>query len=418
MAAALVCGRASALASALPRRAAARPLSVAVAATTTAAPSKPHLFSVAPMMEYTDAHQRFLFRLLSRRAVLYTEMVTTNALVRNEEDPRRFLEADFGVEEPVVLQLGGSDVGQMREAARIAHRYGYREVNINCGCPSEKVADAGCFGAALMLTPDVVSALACAVGDAIGRPATIKCRIGVNDADSYEGLHAFVRTVSEGGGVGHFIVHARKAVLGAKFSPDDNRKIPPLRYDYVYRLAQDFPHLQFTLNGGVNTLDDCQQVLTQQPLLAGVMVGRACVNSVFHWANVDSVLYGEPDANHSRRHILQAYATYAQGVEDRDGARARRALVKPLLGLFTAEPNGRLFRAKLDEGLLVQQPRPLPISQVILSAAEGALKPLVLNLLPSQLKQRTEIYAAASAAARAAAAGVSVSAVTGAGEGF
>lgn len=345
------------------------------------------------MMEYTDMHQRNLFRLLSRNAVLYTEMVTTNALVRNEDDPSRFLEADFNNEHPVVLQLGGSDPWQMSNAARIARTFGYGEININCGCPSEKVADAGCFGAALMLNPPLVVDLAYAVGEATGRPATIKCRIGVNDEDSYEQLHSFVRTVSEKGGVRHFIIHARKAILGAKFSPDDNRKIPPLKYEFVYRLVADFPALAFTLNGGLGTLDECATVLRDHSGLAGVMVGRACVNSLFQWAAVDSSLFGLADPGLSRRAIIAQYADYANKIETKQGLRARRALVKPLLGLFTGEPNGRLFRAKLDE-LLLSDGGALPVDRVILGAAEHVPE-VVLDLLPSQIEKRGEIYWAA-----------------------
>ena len=219
-----------------------------------------HLFSVAPMMEYTDRHQRRLQRLLTRRAVLYTEMVTTNALVRSE-DMLRFLRADFEAESPLVLQLGGSDPQQMLKAARAAYAYGYREINLNVGCPSEKVAGAGCFGAALMLNPPLVVALCTSIAEATGRPATVKCRIGVDDQDSYPHLAAFVQSVSEGAGVRHFIVHARKAVLNANFSPHDNRTIPPLRYDVVRSLVRDFPHLHFTLNGGVGSLEEAIALL-------------------------------------------------------------------------------------------------------------------------------------------------------------
>lgn len=343
--------------------------------------SRRDAFSAAPMMEYTDAHQRKLMRLISRHSVLYTEMVTTNALVRNEEDPRRFLECDFDVEQPVVLQLGGSDPGQMKKASEIAVKWGYGEININCGCPSEKVADAGCFGAALMLNPALVVELAGAVGEATGRPATIKCRIGVNDRDSYDELSAFVARVSSEARVRHFIIHARKAILGAKFSPDDNRKIPPLKYDVVYRLTQNFPDLQFTLNGGINTLDETKAVLDACPQLAGVMVGRAIVNTPFHWSVVDSRLYQASDQNLSRRVILDTYAAYAARVEKEQGGRARRAVVKPLLGLFHGEPNGRLFRAKLDEFLL---DKAMAIDGVILKAA-AHLRDETLDLLPSSL---------------------------------
>lgn len=253
-----------------------------------------HLFSVAPMMEYTDRHQRYLQRLMSKETVLYTEMVTTNAIIRSG-DPIRFLQANLEVEEPVVLQLGGSDPKQMKEASKAAYEYGYKEININIGCPSEKVSGAGCFGAVLFLNPSLVTELALAVGEGTGKPATIKCRIGVDSKNSYEDLCAFIRQVSEVGKVQHFIIHARIAVLGAKFSPHDNRTIPPLIYDVVYQLLQDFPHLNFSLNGGVDCLDKVCTMLQEHPQLHGVMVGRAVVNNPFAWSAVDSSIYNRTD---------------------------------------------------------------------------------------------------------------------------
>jgi tRNA-dihydrouridine synthase A len=241
-------------------------------------------------MDYTNRHQRYLQRLMSKHTVLYTEMVTTNALVRSG-DPERFLHANLDVEDPVVLQLGGSDVEQMKEASKLAYAYGYKEINLNVGCPSPKVAGAGCFGAALMLNPSLVADLACAIGDAGGVPATIKCRIGVDDEDSYEQLVHFIRTVSERAGVKHFIVHARKAILNKNFSPKDNRTIPPLRYAVVYRLVQDFPHLCFTLNGGLLSMEMVRDQFAAAPGLFGVMVGRAVVEEPFAWCTVDSELF-------------------------------------------------------------------------------------------------------------------------------
>ena len=159
-----------------------------------------HTFSVAPMMEYTDTHMRRLYRMLSAESVLYTEMITTNTLVRCDE-PERYLEADFAAEEPLVLQLGGNEPETMKKATEISVKYGYKAVNINAGCPSEKVSGAGCFGAALMLQPDLLSELALSVGEALGKPATVKCRIGVNNEDSYEGLVKFIDHVSSKGKV-------------------------------------------------------------------------------------------------------------------------------------------------------------------------------------------------------------------------
>jgi tRNA dihydrouridine synthase A len=212
--------------------------------------SSSHLFSVAPMMEYTDKHQRALQRIMSKHTVLYTEMLVANALVRSGK-AEKFLRADLDIEDPVVLQLGGSDPVQMKEAAKIAHDYGYKEINLNIGCPSEKVSGAGCFGAVLYHTPDLVSELAQAVGEATGKAATIKCRIGTDGHESYEELCNFIRTVSEKGKVTHFIVHARIAILGKKFTPKDNRSIPPLKIrrsvQPVTRLSA--PELQYERRG-------------------------------------------------------------------------------------------------------------------------------------------------------------------------
>lgn len=355
-----------------------------------------HAFSVAPMMEYTDAHQRKMIRLLTARSVLYTEMVTANALVRTDNQ-ERFLEADFAKEDPLVLQLGGGDPQMMQDAAKIAFDYGYRNFNINCGCPSEKVAGAGCFGAALMLNPDLVAEMATSISAVSGKPTTVKCRIGVNDDDSYEQLCEFIETVSTKGNVDHFIVHARKALLGGKFSPADNRKIPPLKYHFVYRLARDFPHLAFTLNGGVVTMDHTQRIFSGEAeedvaevdrhalsgdrvQLAGVMIGRAIVDKPFHWGRIDSALYGVPDQDYNRAEILDKYSDYTQYVEDTQGARARRALAKPLLGLFAGEPHGKLFRQKLDTYLLDSS---MGIKDVIMNSAK-VLRADVLDQRPSE----------------------------------
>ena len=324
-----------------------------------------HRFSVAPMMEYTDRHQRYLFSLLSKKSVLYTEMVTANALMHNKDDVDRFLEADFDLSNPLVLQLGGSDPAQMNEAAKIARNFGYNEVNINCGCPSDKVAGKGSFGAALMREPQLVADLCKAVGDAMGKPPTVKCRIGVNDEATYEKLHAFVTTVHEGSGVMHFIVHARAAILGAKFSPHDNRTIPPLKYDYVYRLVKDFPNLQFTLNGGVLTYEDTLAHLAEG--VQGVMVGRQCVSTPFYWARVDSKIYGVNDQGLCRRQIIDRYGDYAQAIETSQGPKARRALMKPLLGMFVGEPRGKVFRARMD--VLIRD-NDRPIKAVFTEATE------------------------------------------------
>ncbi len=195
--------------------------------------------------------------------------------------------------EKTILQLGGSNIDQMSKAARIATTFGFKHININSGCPSDKVAGDGCFGAALMSTPNIVADLAKAISHQTGYPATVKCRIGIDDQDSYEHLVNYVDIVSRHGEVQHFIIHARKAILGGKFSPADNRKIPPLKYEYVYRLVNDFPNLTFTLNGGIETIEDCQIHLSKG--VHGVMVGRAAVADPFKWSTVDSKLYNMSD---------------------------------------------------------------------------------------------------------------------------
>lgn len=249
------------------------------------------------MMDYTDCHQHYLQRLLSTQSILYTEMIGCSTLV-NTDDPAKHLEGYLqhvsGEDRSkTILQLGGSNIEHMRKASAIAYKFGFTEININSGCPSDKVADEGSFGASLMRRPQHVAHLAQAISEATGAPATVKCRIGVDDDDSYEQLTEYIRLVSEQGGVRHFVVHARKAILGGKLSPADNRRIPPLRYDYVYRLIEDFPNLDFTLNGGVNSYDDVLGHLSHG--VHGVMVGRSVIGAPFYWAEVDSRVYGMRD---------------------------------------------------------------------------------------------------------------------------
>lgn len=237
-------------------------------------------------MDYTDNHQRRMQNLISSDAVLYTEMITTNSLVHTNE-PQKFLcENEKG---HIVVQLGGSDPQQMFKASKIVQSYGYKEININCGCPSDRVAGKGAFGASLMKRSDIVSELALAVLESTGQSATIKCRIGVDNFDSYDFLTSFISEVADKGKVSHFIIHARKAILNANFSPADNRKIPPLRYDVVHQLVRDFPHLSFSINGGFKSYED--SLVHFEHGVSGVMVGRAVIDSPFYWKSVNSVFY-------------------------------------------------------------------------------------------------------------------------------
>jgi len=314
----------------------------------------PHRFSVAPMMDYTDRYQRKLQRLLSKQAILYTEMITSMAIV-NTKDIDKFLDTNIEEEEPLVLQLGGSDPKLMKEATKIAYeQYGYRQFNINIGCPSETVANAGCFGARLMISPQLVSELALSVSEITNTPTSIKCRIGVDDQDSYEFIYNFINHVSIHGKVTHFIVHARKAILNMHLTPRQNRQIPPLIYDTVYRLKKDFPHLYITINGGITNYDDCIKHLTEGNM-DGVMVGRSVVGSPFYWNQIDSKIYNSTDPKINRRELLTIYAEFCQVEHQKrlisltklssgkSSPPSRRMYIKPLWNLFHSEKRGKFF---------------------------------------------------------------------------
>ncbi|CAN0135934.1 unnamed protein product [Laminaria digitata] len=301
------------------------------------------------MMEYTDRHMRFLLRLLTKRTILWTEMVPSPTITHNSDDLARFLDYNEGVEHPVVLQIGGSETTNVREACRLARPYNYDAINLNCGCPSEKVAGKGAFGAALMRSPSHVKDLCLAMRDGAGEetPITVKCRIGVDDDDSYEQLAAFVDEVYRGAGVTHFIVHARKAILGG-LSPAQNRSVPPLRHDFVYRLVKDFPDVDFTLNGGINTYEEALSCLEQGA--HGVMVGRSWSSKPWYWSQADSIFFGTKDPGLNRREVLETYAEYGERQEKAYGGQwlaCRRRLAKPVWHLFHGEKNGKKFRQAL-----------------------------------------------------------------------
>lgn len=339
---------------ALPKRPAS-PSSVHVspALTTVNIRNRP-LYSVAPMMDVTDRHFRALARLISRHATLYTEMVVDRTLIHNEK--LRHLELRIPqspVQQPLVLQLGGSDPQLLAQASAYVAAHPYTEVNINCGCPSPKVADNGCFGAALMRTPHRVADIAKGVREHVNVPVTVKCRLGLDDDTSYDTLCSFVDIVSRYGHVQHFIMHARNAILGG-LSPAQNRSIPPLRYHVVYQLIRDYPHLQFSINGGIKTIDDVVTHLEHG--VYGVMVGRAVMDAPWKaLRDVDTLIYGQPNLQPdgqptTRRHILAEYKIYAQKEIDAIGCSVR-AVLKPLLNLFHGERHGKLWRRIIDEKL-------------------------------------------------------------------
>lgn len=294
------------------------------------------------MMACTDRFYRFFARLLTKRALLYTEMIVSSAALRG--DRARLLGFD-AAEHPVALQLGGSDPAEMAEAARIAEDLGYDEVNINCGCPSDRV-QAGRFGACLMAEPDTVAACVAAMRRAVSIPVTVKTRIGIDDRDSYEALHDFVRRVSDAG-CGVFAIHARKAWLQG-LSPKENREIPPLDYGVVYRLKADFPGLSFSLNGGVKSLDEAAPHLGAGKL-DGVMIGRAAYDTPYMLAEVDRRVYGMEGPAPTRAEAVRAYLPFADRM--RGAGVPMGPIAKPLIPLFMGQPGGRLWRRHLSENI-------------------------------------------------------------------
>ncbi|GKY96117.1 hypothetical protein MPSEU_000572100 [Mayamaea pseudoterrestris] len=405
--------------------------------------------SLAPMMDYTDRHFRYLVRLISQRTLVYTEMVAANAIAHERreamekkrfEHPNRpesrssyddqFLQrylsqAPFG-EGPSVLQLGGSSPVQLFESAQAVMDMedrgycNYTAINLNCGCPSPKVAGKGSFGASLMDDANLVAQLTSAMYQGCdGRmPITVKCRIGTetqspythlsyvqtDPEQEYRKLANFIRTVARNGVVTDFQVHARIAVLSKSFSPADNRKVPPLKYDLVRRLVQDFPELTFSLNGGIDSISQALNEFQRCPGLMGVMVGRAFAASPWNFAMADQLMYGDngaSDEQHrpmNRLQILEAYGKHADYEESIwDPVKIRRFIVKAITPLFAGEPNAKKYRIALErvagsaKALHLQgkttnsQP---PLSELILTTAMEHLTDETLLRSPQESYER------------------------------
>ncbi|HEX6793291.1 MAG TPA: tRNA dihydrouridine(20/20a) synthase DusA [Casimicrobiaceae bacterium] len=297
-----------------------------------------HTFCTAPMMDWTDRHCRYFFRLLSRRARLYTEMITAPALAHG--DVPRHLDFD-PAEHPVALQLGGSDPRELAHAARLGERWGYDEINLNCGCPSERV-QTGSFGACLMAEPALVGDCVRAMRDAVQVPVTVKHRIGLDANEDYGFVRDFVGTVSQAG-CDVFVVHARNAVLKG-LSPKENREVPPLRYAFVHRLKTDFPQLAFVLNGGIVDFDTIERELAH---VDGVMLGRAAYHDPWLLAGVDTRIFGEPAAAQSRAQVVEALVPYAKHALAQGAT--LRAIARHVLGLYHGVRGGRRFRQMLSD---------------------------------------------------------------------
>ncbi len=301
-------------------------------------------FSVAPMLDWTDSHCRYLMRLISRHALLYTEMVTTRALTHG--DRRQLL--DFNPEEhPLALQLGGSEPEELAAAAKIGEQWGYDEINLNCGCPSDRV-QSGRFGVCLMDQPELVADCLKAMSDAVSIPITIKCRIGIadhlhDDEESYENFANFIATVTRDTGCHTVIVHARKAWLKG-LSPKENREIPPLHYQYAYRVKEEMPQVEIILNGGITTLEEATEHLKH---VDGVMMGREAYHNPFVMQSVDQLFYDDPRPVQTRREVCEQFIEYGRR-KLKDGARLNY-ISRHILGLYHEVPGAKKFRRYISE---------------------------------------------------------------------
>lgn len=294
--------------------------------------------SVAPMLDWTDRHCRYFHRLLSSQTLLYTEMVTTGAIIHGKGDFLAYNEE----EHPVALQLGGSNPADLARCAKLAQERGYDEINLNVGCPSDRVQN-GRFGACLMAEPDLVAQCVAAMKEVVDIPVTVKTRIGIDDQDSYEFLTNFVTLVSETGGCEQFTIHARKAWLSG-LSPKENREIPPLDYPRAYQLKQDFPHLTIAVNGGVKTLAEAKEHLQH---LDGVMIGREAYQSPYLLAEVDQQIFGLDTPVKKRSQVVQEMYPYIEQQLAQGSYLGH--ITRHMLGLFQNMPGARQWRRHISE---------------------------------------------------------------------
>ncbi len=295
-------------------------------------------FCVAPMLDWTDRHERYFLRIMSANAWLYTEMVTVSALIRG--DNHRYLQFD-SFEHPIALQVGGSDPRDLAICAKMAEDYGYDEVNINVGCPSERVQK-GAFGACLMAEPSLIAECVDAMRSAVDIPITVKNRIGIDDQNEDESLRDFIKVVSEAG-CETFIVHARKAWLKG-LSPKENRDIPPLNYDLVYQIKKEYPELEIIINGGIKSIAACVDHLHY---VDGVMLGREVYHNPYLLMQVDSTIYGDKSEVLTRKQVLRQYFPYVEE-QIKQGSELKH-MSRHLLGLFLGQSGAKAWRRHISE---------------------------------------------------------------------
>ena len=297
-----------------------------------------NIVSIAPMMDWSDRHYRYFMRLITKHALLYTEMITTGAIIHGDRD--RFLA--FNAEEhPVAVQLGGSDPDDLAQCATITTDYGYDEINLNIGCPSNRV-QSGRFGACLMAEPDLVADCVHAMKGKTNRPVTVKTRLGIDDQDSYELLSKFISKVADAG-CETFVLHARKAWLTG-LSPKENRQIPPLQYDVVYQIKEDFPQLEIIINGGIKNFSEIVNHLHHTD---GIMIGREAYHNPYSLAEVDQHFYNEEKPPLSRSDVVKQFMQYADR-QIKNGVHLKH-MSRHILGLFQNQPGARRWRRYISE---------------------------------------------------------------------
>ena len=309
-------------------------------------PVRPHIYvhgekqiSVAPMMDWTDRHCRYFHRLIAPSVTLYTEMVTTGALIFGK-DTERFLAYDTA-EHPIALQLGGSDPKDLAYCARLGEEWGYDEINLNCGCPSDRV-QSGSFGACLMKEPDIVADGVKAMQDDASIPVTVKCRIGIDDCEPYSFLEDFVGTIAEKSGCKTFIIHARKAWLKG-LSPKENREVPPLQYDIAAKIKAAFPDLYFPVNGGIRTLEDAEEKIAQ---FDGIMIGREAYQNPWFLRQIEEKFYQSQNLL-SETEVALAMIPYIKEQQERYGTPVK-SVTRHMTGLFQGQPGARKWRRILS----------------------------------------------------------------------
>ncbi|TGK23248.1 tRNA dihydrouridine(20/20a) synthase DusA [Leptospira stimsonii] len=327
--------------------------------------------SLAPMMDWTDRHFRYLLRLISKHTFLYTEMIHTGAILHG--DRNRFL--SYNPEElPLAIQLGGDQPKALAECSKISEDYGYSEVNLNVGCPSDRVRE-GNFGACLMETPEKVAELVASMDAAVSIPVTVKCRIGIPGKESFEDLCRFIEIVKEAG-VRRFIIHARIAILGG-LSPAQNRQIPPLRYADVEQIKKMFPELIVEINGGIRTYDEIEERLKKND---GVMIGRAAYETPYLFSEIDSRYFGDDSSSLSRREILIRMQDYIDRQLGSDPNIRPHFILRHLLGLFHAEKGARSYRRILTERMFSHY------TSDLLFRASHEISDSALDFIPSPKK--------------------------------